>query len=167
MNKKRVLVGGEADFVATAQDFFSNSEKFTVMIAEDGEAILAMLEEKPDLAIVDIDLPKRRGDECCRAAKQAGLSPATLIALAVSTENRRDIGRCIDAGCDIILPKPLRYERLAGVVTRFLFMGRHIPHRFPVRLTVRDGIHPDELTDTIPSTSLPWGYFSKQRKWCR
>ena len=164
MKKKRVLLGGGEEFVATAQGFFSNREKFTVMIADDGEAILAMLEEKPDLAIVDIDLPKKRGDACCRAAKQSGLSPATLIALAVSTEKRRDIGRCIDAGCDVILPKPLKYERLAGVVTRLLFTGRHIPCRFPVRLTVRHGIHRDQLTDTYSANLTPMGVFLETEK---
>jgi len=164
MNKKRVLLGGDADFIATGQDFFSNSEKFTIMIAEDGEAMLAMLEEKPDLAIVDIDLPKRRGDECCRAAKEGGLSPATLIALAVSTEKRRDVGRCIDAGCDVILPKPLKYERLAGVATRFLFNGRHIPYRFPVRLTVSYGIQPDELTDNHSANLTATGIFLETEK---
>ena len=131
MNKKRVLLGGEADFVSTGQDFFSNSEKFSVMVADDGDAMIAMLEEKPDLAIIDIDLPGRRGDDCCRIAKQSGLSPATLIALAVSTEKRQDIWRCIDAGCDVILPKPLQYERLAEVVTRVALQGGKA-HSLPI-----------------------------------
>lgn len=164
MTIKRVLLGGQPGFVATAETFFSNKEKFSVMIAENVEALLNMLEKKPDLAVVDIDLPKRGGDECCKKAKDAGLSPGTLFVLAVSPENHRDIGRCLDAGCDAILPKPLRHERLAGVVTRLLFMGRHIPSRFPVRLPVRCGIQPHKLTDNYSANLTTKGVFLETEK---
>jgi uncharacterized protein (TIGR02266 family) len=147
MTVKQVLIGGGAEFVATAGRFFSNTKKFNVLSAEDGEAIYRMLAKMPDLALLDIDLPKKGGDVCCKAAKRAGLSPRTLFVLAASPESPGAISRCLDAECDAFIPKPVKHERLSQIVTRFLFNQVHIPSRFPVRLPVRCGIQPHQLIE--------------------
>ena len=86
MTKKRVLFGGNADSVAMATAFFSNREKFSIMFADDGPAAISNIRVmEPDLAILDLDLPKRGGDECCKTVRQPG-STATLIALMYSPE---------------------------------------------------------------------------------
>jgi uncharacterized protein (TIGR02266 family) len=144
---KQVLIGGGAEFIATAGMFFSNSKKFNVVSTEDGEAIYRMLATMPDLALLDIDLPKRGGDVCCKAAKRARLSPRTLIVLAAAPECPGAISRCLDAECDAFIPKPLKHERLAQIVTNLLFKHIHIPSRFPVRLPVRYGVQPHQLME--------------------
>jgi uncharacterized protein (TIGR02266 family) len=146
MAKKQILLGGDPSALSMPMVFFSNTDKFSVTTMHDGNEALRNIEEKkPDLAILDVNLDKKGGDECCKEVKQAGLSPATAIALMVSMHNRRDIGSCLNTGCDALLVKPLVYEQLAGVTTRLLFRERYTTSRFGIHLPIHYGVQPHKL----------------------
>ncbi len=146
MAKKLILLGGTPYSLAMPTNFFSNADKFSVATMRDGhEALQFLAEKKPDLAILDVDLAGRRGDACCIEAKQAGLSPGTSIVLMAWMQNHDDISRCLDAGCDALLKKPLRYEQLADITTRLLFGEMSSASRFDVHLPIQYGIQPHNL----------------------
>ena len=160
MTKKRIVLGIDADSIPTAMNFFPNGEKFDVTVVHDGhEALRRISKDKPDLAILDIDLPKKGGDACCREVKEGGLSLATLIVLEVWLHNGSDVRRCLEAGCDALLVKPLEYEPLAGIITRLLFGTSSTPPRFNVRLPVHYGIQPDRLIDNYSVNLSTGGVF--------
>jgi uncharacterized protein (TIGR02266 family) len=140
MVKKRILLGVDEILHHSMLDFFSNAEKFSVTVVSDGdEAFRCLLEEQPDLAILDVNLPGKGGDECCRAAKQTGLAPAPPIVLLTHAGNIGGIARCRNAGCDALLLKPLEYDRLSAMATEILFGERSAAPRVEVRLPVRYG----------------------------
>jgi len=142
MPKKQILLGGDADSLSLPMNFFSNTDKFSVTTVHNGdEALKFLAEKKPDLAILDIDLTGKGGDECCQKAKE-GLSPATPIVLAVRMQNRAELSRCLNARCDALLVKPLMYEQVAGVSTRLLFKNNHSASRFDVHLPIHFGVQP-------------------------
>ena len=160
MTKKQILLGIDADSFPTAMNFFPNGEKFDVTVVHDGhEALRRITKDKPDLAILDIDLPKKGGDMCCMEVKQGGRSPATLIVLEVWMHNRSDVRRCLEADCDALLVKPMRYEPLAGIITRLLFGATSKPPRFNVRLPVHYGIQSDRLIDNYSVNLSTGGVF--------
>jgi uncharacterized protein (TIGR02266 family) len=160
MLKKRVLLGLDAESAATAMNFFSNREKFAVTFANDGrQAVRGIEEERPDLAILDIRLPKGGGDYCCKRSKQADLSPGTIIVLLVSTENSGEISRSLDAGCDALLLKPLTNESLSGLVTRLLFAESKSVSRFQVRVPVLYRVAPHVLTGNYSVDLTSGGMF--------
>jgi uncharacterized protein (TIGR02266 family) len=160
MTKKRILLGIDAASLPMTMDFFSNREKFSVTIVHDGNAALqCIIEEKPDLAVLDVNLPKKGGDDCCEAIKLANLAPATLIALMVWVHNSSDIKRCLEVNCDALLVKPLAYERLAGVITRLLFSEKSVTPRFLVRLPMRCGILHQDLADNYTVNLSTGGVF--------
>ncbi len=160
MRKKRILLGVDADALLMAREFFSNREKFSVTEVRDGhEALRFMVEEKPDLAILDINLPKKGGDECCEAVKLGNLAPTTVIALMVWVHNSDDIKRCLQVNCDALLVKPLAYERLAGIITRLLFSEKSMTPRFLVRLPMRCGILHQDPADNYTVNLSTGGVF--------
>lgn len=160
MVRKRILLGVDVDSFAPAINFFSNRDKFGVTVVYDGaEALQAIVKEKPDLAILSVNLPEKGGDECCWEVKDAGLSPATSIVLVVWAQDSSDIKRCLAARCDALLVKPLDYERMAAIVTKLLFGGKSIPPRINVRLPVRYGIPRHELTDDFSVNLSTGGVF--------
>src|SRR5512139_681930 len=113
MPKKEILLGGDPNSLSLPMSFFSNSDKFSVTTVRDGhEALRILAEMKPDLAILDINLAERGGDECCKDVKEGGLSPATSMVLMICPQHRGEIGRCLNAKCDALLVKPLVYEQL-------------------------------------------------------
>jgi uncharacterized protein (TIGR02266 family) len=146
MPKMQILLGGDPDSLSLLRSFFSNTDKFSVTAVNDGhEAHRVLAEMKPDLAILDINLAVKGGDECCKDAKEGGLSPATSMVLMVCLQHRRDIGRCLDARCDAFLVKPLMYEQLAGVATRILFRERRTSSRFNVHFPIYYGVQSQKL----------------------
>jgi len=164
MTTKRVLLGVDANSFPVALNFFSNREKFAVTVVRDGiEAFGRIAEEKPDIALLDVNLANKGGAECCKQVKESGLSAETLIVLEVCVGNRRDVKKCLEADCNALLVKPLHYEHLASVTTRLLFGERSISPRFGVRLPIRYGIRHDysanlsiggvflETTDILPA----------------
>lgn len=160
MAKKQILLGGDPDSLSQILNFFSNTNKFRVSTVYDGlEALRRISENKPDLAILDVNLAKRGGDECCKVVKQEGLSPATAMVLMVWMQNSCDIGRCLDAQCDALLVKPVMYEQLAGVTTRLLFKDQYPSSRFDVQLPVHYGVDPHKMVRDFSVDLSPGGVF--------
>jgi len=160
MAKKQILLGGERDSLAMPRTFFSNTDKFSITAVHDGyEALRNLAEKKPDLAILDVNLARKGGDECCKDVKLGGLSPATSVVLMVCMQNQGDIRRCLNANCDALLVKPLAYEQLSGIATRLLFREKHPTSRFEVHLPTSYGIHPHQLAFTYAADLSTGGIF--------
>jgi PAS domain S-box-containing protein len=104
-------------------------------LAADGAAALALCEQEPfDLIFMDMQLPGVDGVEATRALRarpHLGPRPPRIVAVTSNAfpEDRR---RCLDAGMDDFLPKPVRRADLAAALDR---IGR-APARPGVRAPV-------------------------------
>ncbi len=85
------------------------STSYYLLEAVDGEAGLAMArEEKPDLVLLDMQLPGMSGYEVAAALKaDSSTRGITVIAVTASALSGDD-ARVLDAGCDDYLAKPFR-----------------------------------------------------------
>ena len=93
------------------------TQGFEVFAASDGEDALAeFAHHKPDLVLMDVDMPRLNGFEVCRRLKQqpeTRLTPVVLVTGMAATEDRI---RGLEAGADDFLSKPVdRNELLARV----------------------------------------------------
>jgi PAS domain S-box-containing protein len=95
------------------------ADDYEVSSAADGEAGLSLiLREKPDLAIVDIGLPKMDGYEVARRVR-AQLSSAEITLIALSGYGQdSDHDRALAAGFDMHMVKPLNTARLEKILSR-------------------------------------------------
>ena len=93
-----------ADFVARGL----REAGFAVDVAADGEeGLAAALEQKPDVAIVDLMLPKRDGLSVIGALRDKGNHTPALILSALGQVDDRVKG--LRAGGDDYLPKPYSF----------------------------------------------------------
>lgn len=100
------------------------AEGHELIKAEDGPAALTILEETtPDIILLDINLPGIDGLELARRFKADDkLAPVPLIATTAQVLVG-DRERCLEAGCDDYLPKPLDIRRLREVIRQYLNNG--------------------------------------------
>jgi len=92
---------------------------YRVSTAADGEAGLkAALDEKPDLIILDIMLPKINGYEVCRLVRKEGLDMPIIMLTAKSEESDLLLG--LDTGADDYVTKPFSIRELLARAEAFL-----------------------------------------------
>jgi two-component system cell cycle response regulator DivK len=89
--------------------------------AEDGSAALTILEDTvPDIMLIDIQLPGINGLALARRFKADGrLHTVPLIATAAQV-TVWDRDRCLEAGFDDYLPKPLNIHDLRQTIRQHL-----------------------------------------------
>ena len=101
---------------------------YDLLEATDGEEALAVaIEGRPDLIIMDIQLPKMDGLEVTRRLRQTPeFSQVPIIALTASAmEGDRE--KIIAAGCDKYISKPINTRQFPEVVAEMLRRGRGSP----------------------------------------
>lgn len=94
---------------------------FEVVMAFDGEEGIRMAtEERPDLILMDMSLPKVDGWEATRTLK-ANPETASIPVIALTAHAmKEDEQKARDAGCDDYDTKPVDFKRLLGKVNAFL-----------------------------------------------
>jgi len=94
---------------------------YTLLKATDGEEALdTAIRERPDLIIMDIQLPKLNGLEVTMKLRETpALSHIPIIAVTAYAMTG-DKERFIDGGCDAYLSKPINTRELPGVIAQML-----------------------------------------------
>ncbi len=89
------------------------AEGYDLIKAEDGNVALELLENTvPDLILLDINLPGINGLELARRFKANDkIAHVPLIATTAQVLSG-DRERCLEAGCDDYIPKPLDIRKL-------------------------------------------------------
>lgn len=94
-----------------------------VLMASDGAEAVALYEkERPDIVLTDISMPVMDGIEASRRIREIqqrlGVSAAIVGVTAHAMKDDRD--RCLDAGMDDHLPKPVKPGPLRDLLMRWL-----------------------------------------------
>ena len=111
----RVLYAEDHPASRAATASFLRSAGFDVREASDGRRALALIAERPDLAVLDVCLPGPSGLDVCRAIRADPASAATPVVLvsgaAVAAPDRAG---ALEGGADAFLTKPLDPEVLVA-----------------------------------------------------
>ena len=96
----------------------------TVVLCEDGRAAVAAVEaERPDLVLMDVQMPEMDGFAATAAIREremAVLGSRRLPIVALTAfAMKGDRERCVAAGMDDYLSKPVRRDQLVAVLARF------------------------------------------------
>jgi DNA-binding response OmpR family regulator len=117
--KKTVLVVEDEPGISMALRDELEFEGFRVLTADDGTAGLrALVEEKPDLVLLDLMLPGKNGFEICREARKAGVQ-TPIIMLTARTEGPDKV-RGLDLGADDYVTKPFQLAELVARIRAVL-----------------------------------------------
>ncbi len=116
-----------------------NAKGYEILEASDGaDGILMAFKERPDLILMDINLPVIDGMEATGLLKSSEVRHIPIVALTANAMVG-DRERIMAAGCDFYLQKPLSNAVLYETVKRFV--GESTPDDLP---------QPDTATVSAP-----------------
>ena len=124
----------EGRIILLAEDVDINREIVTALLepthltidcAENGAVALRMFTEAPDkyaMIFMDVQMPEMDGYEATRAIRALDLPQAKTIPIVAMTANvfREDIERCLEAGMDGHLGKPLDLGEMLEVLRKYI-----------------------------------------------
>jgi DNA-binding response OmpR family regulator len=108
----RALVVDDDRVFADIVAFALRREGFQVIEAHDGlVALQRWIEERPDLIILDVNLPKMDGFSVCQRIRKQADTPIILLTVRSSDE---DIICGLEAGADVYMTKPFSPRQLVA-----------------------------------------------------
>jgi len=123
MARAKVLVVDDEEYIQPILNFSFGAEGYDVVTASDGEeGVSKAKDEKPDVIVMDIMMPKMDGYEAC---KQIKTDPQTKdIPVILLTAKGRDADRKLgsEVGADDYVVKPFSpgrlIERVEGIMKK-------------------------------------------------
>ena len=135
MNERILIVEDETPMRTALADLFA-SENYRVLTAADGESGLnRALDEKPDLIVLDVMMPKLDGFALCAELRRLANDVPVLMLTAKGQIEDRVTG--LDAGADDYLVKPFSTVELLARV-RALLRRMERKTKSPVKLKFGD-----------------------------
>jgi len=120
---ERILIVEDELPMRTALEDLLRQEGYRVLSAADGEAGLRkVVEEKPDLVLLDVMMPKLDGFSVCTELRRLALGMPVLMLTAKGQVDDRVRG--LDSGADDYLVKPFSTEELLARMRALLRRNR-------------------------------------------
>jgi DNA-binding response OmpR family regulator len=132
----RILIVEDDEAIAQGLRDNFQFEGYETHWASDGEmAVRLAREEKPDLIVLDIRLPRMSGYEVCRKLRAAGSTTPILMLTARGEEEDRILG--LDLGADDYVTKPFSVRELLARA-RALLRRSSVSQALPDELRIGD-----------------------------
>jgi len=78
----------------------------------------------PALVLLDLNLPDMSGTDILARIKSEGPLKRTPVVVLTTTDDKVEIQRCYDLGCNVYITKPVNYENFAEAIKQLgLFLS--------------------------------------------
>jgi len=120
MTKRILVVEDQEDNRQILRDLLASTD-YEIVEAENGlEALAAVAKHRPDLILMDIQLPILDGYEATRRIKADPELRSIPIIAVTSYALSGDEAKAREAGCDAYVPKPYSPRQLLAKINEFL-----------------------------------------------
>jgi two-component system cell cycle response regulator DivK len=120
MSRRILVVEDQEDNRQIIRDMLSAFD-YELAEAENGvEALAAVAKQKPDLILMDIQLPIMDGYEATRRIKADPVTKDIPVIAVTSYALSGDEQKARDAGCDDYVPKPYSPRQLLAKIRQYL-----------------------------------------------
>ena len=123
--KERILIVEDNPQNMRLIEMVLKTRGYTLLKATDGEEALDMaMRERPDLIIMDIQLPKMNGLEVTRHLRESPAFSHTPIIALTAYAMKGDRGKFLEGGFDAYLSKPFNTRELSTVIAEMLLQRK-------------------------------------------
>jgi DNA-binding response OmpR family regulator len=119
----RILIVDDEPNIVVSLEFLMRQKGYETQVARDGDAALAGVESfRPDLVLLDVNMPRRDGFEVCQKLRADGWTELKIVML---TAKGRDIEieKGLALGADAYVTKPFSTRELVARVADLLGDG--------------------------------------------
>lgn len=116
--KKILVVDDVSDNRLLIDRYLKHSGSEIIEASSGAEALSMISEKKPDIVLMDIQMPMMDGYEATGRARDNGYG-GPIIALTAHAM-KEEAKKCLDAGCDEVMTKPVRRKELTELIVKLL-----------------------------------------------
>jgi DNA-binding response OmpR family regulator len=127
----KVLIADDDADLLDLMTYALRREGYTVLAAIDGKQALHRFEtERPDIVLLDVNMPKVNGFEVCRRIRRDSEVPLIML---TACDEEEDVVRGLQIGADDYVAKPFSVKQLTHRMKAVLRRCRADQFREPVR----------------------------------
>ena len=120
-SKKILLVDDSSTARLVNRMIFSQKQNYELISAIDGkEAVERARQDKPDLILMDIIMPRMTGLEACRVIKQDKATSSIPVILLTTRGEESYVQEGYASGCSDYLTKPVNDTELLDLLKAYL-----------------------------------------------
>ncbi|MBL4890045.1 MAG: response regulator transcription factor [Candidatus Lindowbacteria bacterium] len=121
----KILIIDDDEAITRISSIYLSKAGHSVQIAEDGSsAMKSLLEEIPDVVLLDFNLPDIKGPELLVELRKNGLEKTPIIFMTAQS-SQHDETRYINMGAQGLIPKPIRPGNLESAIQAILERSSH------------------------------------------
>ncbi|MGC9069706.1 MAG: response regulator [Elusimicrobiales bacterium] len=118
---KKILVVDDEEMIVKVLTLRLSNDGYKVFSALDGnEGLDIAIKEKPDLAIIDIGLPKIEGTTLCEILKNDRRTADIKVIILTGKKLVGDMEKAFEKGADAYVSKPYEYSLLLSKIKKLI-----------------------------------------------
>ena len=118
--QRKILVIDDTALFRDLIAFLLSRSGHVITATSGAEGLAVTRRERPEVVVVDLNLPEISGDALCKEIKADASLRDTAVILVTSGASAEDHERAVRAGADDVLSKPINQRSLVLSVNRFL-----------------------------------------------
>jgi len=132
---KKLLLVDDVELFLHLERTILKRKSFSISTAKSGtEALEIARSTKPDIILLDMFMPDINGDDVCRILKSDPETKDIPVIIVTMDSKLGSKERCIEAGCDGFIYKPINKDVLIATVEEHLAIRKRNFRRVPTRL---------------------------------
>jgi DNA-binding response OmpR family regulator len=117
----RILIADDEPNILISLEFLMKREGFDVTVARDGiEALAAIVDQRPDLVLLDVMMPGKTGFEVCQEVRAQDALKDIRILMLTAKGRDTDVAKGLALGADAYMTKPFSTRELVLKVREML-----------------------------------------------
>ena len=121
---QKILIADDEPNILMSLEFLMKREGYTVVVARDGgEAMQAIVAERPDLVLLDVMMPVKTGFDVCHEVRSPPEVRDTKILMLTAKGRDTDVAKGLALGANAYMTKPFSTKELVQKVQELLGVG--------------------------------------------
>jgi two-component system alkaline phosphatase synthesis response regulator PhoP len=118
---QKILIADDEPNILMSLEFLMKREGYTVVVARDGgEAMQSIINERPDLVLLDVMMPVKTGFDVCYEVRSMESVRDTKILMLTAKGRDTDVAKGLALGANAYMTKPFSTKDLVQKVQDML-----------------------------------------------